>query len=81
MANFSCNNREKKEYAKIKERLQKMSISDNFDVNLCLADMYAAVTRNLKSKFATFNDSRSNRHRDKKWRSRCFYSTRKQYRI
>ena len=58
MANFSCNNREKKEYAKIKERLQKMSTSDNFDVNLCLADMYAAVTRNLKSKFATFNELR-----------------------
>ena len=65
MANFSCNNREKKEYAKIKERLQKMSISDNFDVNLCLADMYAAVTRNLKSKFATFNELRyTNRQYD-----------------
>lgn len=58
MANFSCNNREKKEYAKIKSRLEKMSTSDDFDVNLCLADMYAAVTRNLKTKYRAFSESR-----------------------
>ena len=58
MANFSCNNREKKEYAKIKSRLEKMSTSDDFDVNLCLADMYAAVTRNLKTKYIAFSESR-----------------------
>lgn len=57
MANFSCNNREKKEYAKIKSRLEKMSTSDDFDVNLCLADMYAAVTRNLKTKYRAFSES------------------------
>ena len=60
MANFSCNNREKKEYEKIKNRFKKMSKSDSFDVNLCLADMYAGLTRTLKSKYLAFAEARYN---------------------
>lgn len=61
MANFSCNNREKKEYEKIKNRFKKMSSSDSFDVNLCLADMYAGVTRTLKNHYLSLSEARFSR--------------------
>ena len=58
MSNFSCNKREKKEYEKMKKRFQKMSGSDSFDMDLCLADMYAGVTRMLKKHYISLSNAR-----------------------
>lgn len=58
MSNFSCNKREKKEYEKMKKRFQKMSGSDSFDMNLCLADMYAGLTRMLKKQYISLSNAR-----------------------
>jgi hypothetical protein len=42
----------------MKKRFQKMSGSDSFDMDLCLADMYAGVTRMLKKHYISLSNAR-----------------------